>query len=142
VKCTTNKEITGEIGMKRFKLYTTDGIIETDDYEDKTKYVLHREDGPASIDYNEDGSIQYEGWYINGVKHREDGPAVIHYNDDGSIQYEGRYWCGMRHRHDYTLPTVTFGDGPQYYYWYGVGCKPEELLDKVFRDRIQLEQLG
>jgi len=103
--------------------------------------VWHREDGPASIDYNEDGSIQYEGWYINGVRHREDGPAYIDYYNDGSICLEEWYWCGMYHRHDYTLPTYN-GDGTCSYYWYGVKCTQKQLLNKKFRDRIQLEQLG
>jgi len=155
--------------MTRYKLYTTDRIIETNNYGDNYKYVLHREDGPAFIDYNTDRSIAYEYWYINGVKHREDGPAVIHYNDDGSIQYEvwyingvkhredgpayidyykdgsiyleEWYWCGLRHRHDYTKAACIYADNTCLYYWYGVCCKPEELLDKDFRDRIQLERL-
>jgi len=155
--------------MKEFKLYTTVGIIETDDYRNNSKYVLHREDGPAYIRYNTDGSICYEYWYINGVRHREDGPAVITYRADGRIWYEewyingvrhredgpayisyynngsiyceGWYWCGMYHRHDYTLPAST-SNSRRYYFWYGMRCEPEQLLDKDFRDRIQLEMLG
>jgi hypothetical protein len=184
--------------MKRYKLYTTVGIIETDDNNDKYKYVLHREDGPAYISYNTDGSIEWEFWYINGVLHREDGPAYIRYNKDGSIRYEEWYingvlhrgdgpahitytvdgdiyheewcingvlhredapayiiynddssifleswwWCGMQHRHDYTKPAQIYGDVTHYYYWYGVRCKPKQLLNQAFRDRIQLEKLG
>ena len=30
------------------------------------KRELHKEDGPALIVYNEDGSIKEEHWYING----------------------------------------------------------------------------
>jgi len=128
--------------MKPYKFYTTVGIIETDDNNDKYKYVLHREDGPAIIRYNEDGSIYYEFWYINGVRHREDGPTYIGYRADGSIAYEEWYWCGLQHRHDYTKAASICADGTCYYYWYGVYCKPKELLDKKFRDRIQLERLG
>ena len=133
--------------MKRFKFYTTVGIIETDEYSDRFKYdrfkyVWHREDGPAFIRYNVDGSIHSEAWYINGVLHREDSPAIIEYYNDGSIFCELWYWCGMEHRHDYTLPTSRCHDGKQYYYWYGVHCSPKDLLDKDFRDRIALRVLG
>ena len=127
--------------MKQFKFYTTVGIIETDYYTDKNKYLLHREDGPAIINYNGDGSIAYEYWYINGVQHREDGPASIRYYEDGSIHYEAWRWCGMLHRHDYTLPVYRWG-GSTCYYWYGVKCTQKQLLNKKFRDRIQLEVLG
>jgi hypothetical protein len=128
--------------MKEYKLYTTIGIIETDYYTDISKYVLYREDGPAFIDYNEDGSIRYEVWYINRVLHREDGPASIEYRADGSIHYEAWRWCGMLHRHDYTKAASIYADGSCYYFWYGVECKPKQLLNKKFRDRIQLERLG
>ena len=47
---------------------------------------LHREDGPAIIDYY--GS-QY--WFLNGKRHRTDGPAVVHH--DGTLQW---YEHGVR----------------------------------------------
>ena len=158
--------------MKQFKykVYTTVGIIETDDWNDISKYVLHREDGPAVITYRADGSIWGEEWYINGVRHREDGPALIWYYNDGSIWqeewringvvhredgpafiryhndrsiwYEAWWWCGMYHRHDYTKAARIYADGRCDYYWYGVCCARKQLLDKNFRDRIQLEGLG
>ena len=124
-------------------LYTKIGIIKLGDWDDIDiwKGFLYREGGPAIIRYNEDGSIKCESWYINGVKHREDGPAIISYKTDGSIRHEEWYWCGLRHRHDYTKAASTYNSS-RYYYWYGVKCKPKELLDKDFRDRIQLERLG
>jgi|ERR1700691_1381388 len=58
------------------------GIVE---YPNGTlRYYLngkyHREDGPASIGYND--TISY---YINGECHREDGPASI--DSDGKVRY-------------------------------------------------------
>lgn len=80
--------------------------------------ILHREDGPAKIEYNtdynsgnennfcwiwEEGESDYrrlsdtyeefkeEEWYLNGKQHREDGPAYIIYDDDGNVEGEG--WC-------------------------------------------------
>lgn len=53
--------------------------------------VDHREDGPAKIWYNEDGSIELEEWYINGECHRESGPAVTTYDNCGNIIEESFY---------------------------------------------------
>jgi hypothetical protein len=49
---------------------------------------FHREDGPAYICYNPDGSIHWEAFYVSGDLHREDGPASIYYYPDGSIKWE------------------------------------------------------
>jgi hypothetical protein len=54
----------------------------------------HREDGPAIIWYNSDGSIFEEGFYLNDVSHRESGPAIISYHPDGSILEEDFYLNG------------------------------------------------
>lgn len=56
--------------------------------------LFHREDGPAQIWYNPDGSIHWEEFYINGDLHRESGPAYIQYNPDGSIEIEYFYIHG------------------------------------------------
>ena len=64
------------------------------------KNKLHREYGPAIINYNEDGSVSYEEYYINNELHREDGPAIIHYYDNGSIESEEYYFNSQRHRED------------------------------------------
>lgn len=57
--------------------YYKDGTTSNELDEDK---VLHREDGPASI---EPGFG--EAWFLNGVRHREGGPAVI--LADGTKEY-------------------------------------------------------
>lgn len=80
--------------------------------------VLHREDGPARIIYNEQLIIQewfidgahhrdhdrpaviktYKGiiikmkWYQNGLKHRENGPAVRKYNSIWGECYDEEWW--------------------------------------------------
>ena len=60
----------------------------------------HREDGPACIGYNEDGSVWCEIYYINNKHHREDGPAWIEYCKDGSISYLEYCLNGEKHRKD------------------------------------------
>jgi antitoxin component YwqK of YwqJK toxin-antitoxin module len=46
--------------------------------------LLHREDGPAYIEYHENGKVYGETYYKDGVYGREDGPAWILYDEDGS----------------------------------------------------------
>jgi hypothetical protein len=62
--------------------------------------VLHREDGPAHIQYNCDGSIKWEQFCVNGRIHRESGPADIFYYSDGSVRSEFFYIKGVLHRED------------------------------------------
>jgi hypothetical protein len=57
----------------------------------------HREDGPAHICYNPNGSINSQSFYINGHFHREDGPANILYDSYGNICYEGFFRYGRHH---------------------------------------------
>lgn len=57
---------------------------------------VHKEDGPAWIDYFEDGSISEEAYYIDGKMHREDGPAHIEYHRGGSVKYLFYYINGIR----------------------------------------------
>jgi hypothetical protein len=57
-------------------------MIQAEGFHIRGKY--HREDGPARIRYNGDGSIDLEEFYINGKLHREDGPAIIWYSKNGS----------------------------------------------------------
>jgi hypothetical protein len=52
---------------------------------------LHREDGPAEICYNANGSIRHQAFYLNGGISRKDGPAYIYHKLDGSIFHEAFY---------------------------------------------------
>lgn len=67
----------------------------------------HRVNGPAVINYRNNGEIYEEYWYIDNKKHREDGPAIIIYKDN-KISEEYWYINGIRHR----------VDGPAYRYFY------------------------
>lgn len=64
----------------------------------KTEYylvgeLLHREDGPAEILY-ENGKIIRESYFVKGIRHRDDGPAVIHYNLKGETIYAANWVKG------------------------------------------------
>ena len=63
--------------------------------------VLHREDGPASISYFENGtSIDTSKWIQRGVSHRVGGPAEIQYYENGPVKWERWFQNGARHRDD------------------------------------------
>ena len=61
--------------------------------------VLHREGGPAKIDYvdsNDKLLIWSDYWYVNGLLHREDGPAIVQYDDFGEVMKESYYLSGRK----------------------------------------------
>ena len=73
------------------------------------KGQLHREnDLPATIWYNEDGSIR-QYWYQNGKRHRNNNlPAEIWYNTDGLIIEES--WWHNNKLHRTNGPAIIYYD--------------------------------
>ena len=91
-----------------------------------TNGVLHRDDGPAFIEYcikeeyyneyyyeyfSKEGirknissidrrqfNLYTEIWFRNGSKHRDDGPAKTHWRADGPLFMQVWYQNGMKHR--------------------------------------------
>ena len=61
----------------------------------------HREDGPARIHYRQDGSVHSESWLLDDNLHREDGPAHIQYRPEGSVEAED-WWLDDRLLKDVT----------------------------------------
>ena len=52
---------------------------------------LYRDDGPAEIWYNDDGSLYTIMYYTHGKIHRADGPAYILYNNQGQPKRTAYY---------------------------------------------------
>ncbi len=52
-------------------------------------FVLHNSNGPALIEFYENGILEYAAYYINGKQHREDGPAVFWNYSDGKPRQTG-----------------------------------------------------
>lgn len=52
---------------------------------------LHRENGPAYLEWYDNGQIAGEGWYKNGKCHRENGPSYKQWHKNGQIWIEK--WC-------------------------------------------------
>jgi|15BtaG_2_1085339.scaffolds.fasta_scaffold28176_1 hypothetical protein len=72
-----------EVSFKRDQLWPSGELCVREYFMND---VLHREDEPAYMSFNRDGSKYYEEYYKNGSAHREDGPACIMYHEDGTIQ--------------------------------------------------------
>jgi len=51
----------------------------------------HKTDGPAAITYYKNRDVEYVNWFVNDEYHRLDGPAQIWYNEDKSIRFQN-YW--------------------------------------------------
>jgi len=60
----------------------------------------HREDGPAVVWYNEDGSIDEERYYLDDKLHREGGAAAITYFENGNVSEEIYCINNENHRED------------------------------------------
>jgi hypothetical protein len=55
---------------------------------------LHREDGPALINYRGDRSVHSELWFLNDRLHRFDGAAETKYDSDGAVRVRSWYIHG------------------------------------------------
>jgi len=97
--------------MKQYKIYTIEkGIVETDILNDNLlKLTWHREDGPAFIEYVNNGNVAYEVYYVNGKQHRLDGPASIFYAQNSNIQIVSYYINGKFYsKKDYNREILEF----------------------------------
>lgn len=57
--------------------------------------VLHREGGPAYVNFDDKYQKRHEQWYLEGAQHRDDGPAGIVYDKNGLVLKEQWYNSGM-----------------------------------------------
>ena len=73
--------------------------------------VLHREDGPALLQYRKNGRIKEESWLFEEEYHREDGPALIFYHKNGQIKQEIWYIHNMAGRKDNPAAISYFKTG-------------------------------
>ena len=91
---------------------------------------LHREDGPAYINYYENGKVELERYCLNDKLHREDGPAIIKYYESGEVEYE-EYWLnGKRHREN----------GPAITHYYKSGKKRYGYAEDCYRRDAPLQE--
>jgi hypothetical protein len=93
-------------------------FVESQNFEYRNENgKLHRIDGPASVEYNSDGS-RTEKWYKNGLLHRIDGPARIEYLSNGD-RCEEWFNEGKRYREN-NLPRAYLiqSDNSMIEYWW------------------------
>jgi hypothetical protein len=84
---------------RRVEFWTSEpDITSLDDAQDRD--LLHREDGPAFIMYDEQDRVRGEVYQRHGLLHRDDGPAVINYFENGMAQTEQWFYEGREHRED------------------------------------------
>lgn len=77
--------------------YSPDSILYSITYINKEE-LIHRDDGPAVIEYHDDGeTIKREEYYKNDKLHREDGPALIEWRLNKVIRYVEFYYNGKLH---------------------------------------------
>lgn len=84
--------------------------------------ALHREDGPAFIDYWKNGTKHFEKWYDGGVNHRDgDEPATVMYNENGGLEGQWWYVMGLMNRKNGPA-SILYKDGKvNHIRWYKDG---------------------
>lgn len=80
-------------------------------YYHNIKNYLHREDGPASIEYYESGALLKKIYIIEDLWHREDGPAYISYYENGKVQEYNWFIENKLHRTDGPASTLYHENG-------------------------------
>lgn len=76
--------------------YYQNGVTKSEEWFIKGK--CHRLDDPATIEYDDTGRILIERWYVNDKAHRINGPAFIIYHPNGTIVFEAWYNNNIPHR--------------------------------------------
>lgn len=66
--------------------------------------ILHREDGPARIEWTLPSNSCREEYYIDGRLHRTDGPTVIIWSANRAIKHE--YYCSNEKIHREDGPAI------------------------------------
>lgn len=101
---------------------------------------LHRDDGPAAIDYWNRRSKKYKisafRYYLNGLKHRDDGPAETRYDEKGNLLLH-KYWkYGKLHCENGPAKIIYGGNiygihGRTEYYLNGTSHSKEEYEERL-----------
>jgi hypothetical protein len=67
------------------------------DSNNKVRYEAQTKPGGITIEYwYSNGNKSMEQWKLNGQLHRTDGPAYVTYNQDGSVQTQSYYINGVK----------------------------------------------
>tara|TARA_B100000745_G_scaffold300543_1_gene255131 strand:+ start:407 stop:814 length:408 start_codon:yes stop_codon:yes gene_type:complete len=78
--------------------YYESGQLESFEYFTE-RNELHREgDSPATASFYESGELACESYAKHGKTHRESGPAFIEYEKDGAVRSEDYYLNGEMQR--------------------------------------------
>lgn len=76
---------------KIISVYNNKNILLSREYYDE-KFKLHREDGPAHLEYYSNGNKKVEAWLVNGIEPKDMDYDLIHYynNPDNSYSLKTR----------------------------------------------------
>lgn len=69
------------------KEYHKNGVLKKIVYHNKNGDI-HKEDGPARLDYDDKGNLLLECWYRNSNFYRIGGPAYTRFYENGNPKYE------------------------------------------------------
>ena len=99
------------------KEYYGDGHIRNEDFRKEAlsgELVLHRVGGAAVTIYNNDGTVNEESYFLNGVPSNEVMPVSVCYRIDGSVE-------------NFVMPDTVGGETPLYTSGFDAGSSYDDL---------------
>jgi len=101
------------------KYYRTDGPATCEWDSDGTKTAewwmvhgkYHRRGGPATCEWDSDGTKIAESWMVDGKYHRTDGPSWCEWDSDGTLRVTSWSVDNKFHRTDGPAVNAWNGDG-------------------------------
>lgn len=151
----TKEQFEEQLKLVTFTKVTESGIAH---YKDAKCTILHRLDGPAKINGNnqywyQNNQLHREGgpavidkehqvWWVNGMRHREDGPAFLWLEQQGSDCIK-EIWCkkDLYHRED--GPARIYWNGTVEYWLHGKQLSKEEFEEQTkFHTFVVTNQYG
>lgn len=108
-------------------------------------FHFHNDNGPAIVEYYEDGTLSSEYWYINGKKHNNNGPAEIWYSSDGSVQKKAWYINGYEQRENHPTCIWYFSSGivrAEYWRYHGNMHRIDGPAEITYNEKGQITYIS
>ena len=130
--------------MEVMKKYYENNSLKSIFYMDDA-FHFHNDNGPAVVEYYEDGTLSSEYWYINGKKHNDNGPAEIWYSSDGSVQKKVWYINGYEQRENHPTCIWYFSSGivrAEYWRYHGNVHRIDGPAEITYNEKGQITYIS
>ena len=100
---------------------------------------FHNENGPAYINYWDNGNIEYQAYYINGFLHNINGPADIHFYKNGNVKMK-EYYINNKMHNELGPAHIQYDENGnvdyESYYLYDIKIYSKEDYQKQIKTKL------